>query len=61
MTKVVWSDLAKKNLRKTIDYLFENWTVIEVESFKRKLSILIENISKNNSFCPRSKVYDLRK
>lgn len=31
MTKVVWSDLAKRNLRKTVDYLFENWSLREVK------------------------------
>lgn len=61
MTKVVWSDLAKKNLRKTVDYLFENWTIKEVEKFKNKISVLVENISTNNSFCPQSKIYNLRK
>ncbi|WP_262150513.1 type II toxin-antitoxin system RelE/ParE family toxin [Chryseobacterium foetidum] len=61
MTKVVWSDLAKRNLRKTVDYLFENWSLREVKNFKSKISILTDNISGYTSIFPKSKILNLRK
>ena len=61
MNKIVWSDSAKINFRNTIDYLFEKWTIKEVKNFKNKVQILTENISKNISFCPYSKINNLRK
>lgn len=61
MTEVVWSDLAKKNLRKTVDYLFENWTVKEVNNLLQNIAKLLENVRKNNLFCPKSRILNLRK
>lgn len=59
--KVVWSDRAKKDLWKVIDFLYEKWTVKEVDQFENFLKKLIQNIKNNISFCPPSKILDLRK
>lgn len=61
MIKVIWSTTAKRNFKNTVDYLFENWTIREVENFRDKVEILILNISKNHSLCPKSNFYNLRK
>ncbi len=61
MSEIIWSDVAKRNFGNTVDYLFDKWTIKEVENFKNKTKKLIENISKNPSFCPRSNINNLRK
>lgn len=59
--KIIWSATAKRNFRKVLDYLYEEWTEKEVLKFQKNVQSLIENISKNNSICPLSKISDLRK
>jgi len=59
--KVIWSATAKRNFRKVIDYLYEEWTEKEVLKFQKNVQSLIEKISKNHSLCPLSKISDLRK
>jgi len=59
--KVVWSETAKRNFRKIIDYLFEEWTKNEVDKFKRSLADLIARIKENVNICPVSKVSNLRR
>ena len=59
--KILWSETAKRNFRKTIDYLYEEWTEREILKFKANIGSLIEKISKNHSLCPPSKVWNLRK
>ena len=61
MTKVVWSGKAKKEFRNVIDYLFEKWTINEVQKFNHKVSELVKNIADNTAFCPKSRMTDLRK
>ena len=61
MNKVLWSTLAKKNFRNNIDYLFQNWTIKEVENFVHKIEVLKKNLAENTSLCPKSKIFNLRK
>lgn len=59
--KVEWSDSAKIQLWKVIDYLYEKWTENEVVAFRNELNTLIENIIANPKICPQSKHFNLRK
>jgi len=34
--EIIWSNEALKNYLKVIDYLFENWTIKEIERFEYK-------------------------
>ena len=57
----VWSDAAKKQFWKVVDYLYENWTEREVLDFTQKTYSLIDRVLENNELCPKSKIIDLRK
>jgi len=59
--KVVWSGTARRNFRRTIDCLFEEWTENEVDKFNRNISDLVKRIKENINICPVSKVSNLRK
>ena len=59
--RVIWSSKAKRDLWKVVDFLYENWTEKQVDNFNNSLKKLIENISENTSFCPPSKILNLRK
>ena len=59
--KVIWSASAKRNFRRTIDYLMEEWTEKEAKNFTSKIDKLVQNIKSNISFCPPSKINRLRK
>ena len=59
--KIIWSANAKRNFRRVIDYLYEEWSEKEVLNFQEKVRSLIEKISDNNALCPPSKFSNLRK
>ncbi len=59
--KMIWSSKAKRDFWKDVDFLYENWTEKQVDNFNHSLKKLIENIAKNSSFCPPSKIINLRK
>jgi len=48
--KVIWSASAKRNFRRTIDYLMEEWTEKEAKNFTFKIDKLVQNIKSNISF-----------
>lgn len=58
---VVWSDTAKRQFWRVVDYLYENWTEKEVLKFTDKTYSLIDKVLKNTELCPQSKMIDLRK
>lgn len=59
--KIIWSDNAKINFWKVVDYLYENWTEKEVLNFENKIDVLTKRIAGNTSLCPLSKISNLRK
>lgn len=44
--KIIWSATAKRNFRRVVDYLYEEWSEKEVLNFKENVRALID---KNNS------------
>lgn len=58
---ITWSENAKRNFRKVVDYLYEEWTEKEVLKFQNKVDFFVARISENNSLCPLSKISNLRK
>ena len=47
--KILWTDLAIKELEKTIEYLEENWTEKELRNFFEKLEETLSLISQNQN------------
>jgi plasmid stabilization system protein ParE len=47
MFPVFWSEIAKNDYWKNIDYLKENWSITEVKDFTRKVDFIIKTISIN--------------
>lgn len=59
--KIVWSDEAKRQFWRVVDYLFDKWTEEDVLTFRNKVDELTKNIVENTSLCPQSKIHNLRK
>lgn len=59
--EVIWSETALETYLKTIDYLFEKWTITEINNFEIKVDRLIFKIQKFNEFCPESKILGYKK
>lgn len=53
--EIVWSDTALKSYLGTIDYLFEKWSLKEIDNFENKVANLLENILANNDLFLESK------
>lgn len=61
MMEIIWSEETLKNYLKVIDYLFENWTIKEVERFENHFNKLTDNLKNHVAICPKSKILNLRK
>ena len=59
--EIIWSEETLKNYLKVIDYLFENWTIKEIERFENHFNRLIDNLTNHIVICPRSKILNVRK
>ena len=61
MMEIVWSDETLKKYFKVLDYLFNNWSLNEIENFENNFDGLIERIKTNKEICPKSKILNFRK
>jgi len=59
--EIVWSEAALDSFLATVDYLFENWSISEINSFEEKVDKLLENLLSHTELCPESKIYGYRK
>jgi hypothetical protein len=59
--EIVWSETSLETFFKVVDYLFEHWTLKEIQSFEISVDKLLEKISINNELCPESKMFGYRK
>jgi plasmid stabilization system protein ParE len=59
--EVVWSETALETFFKVVDYLFENWSVKEIETFENNVDDLLEKLKTHNQLCPQSNLYGYRK
>jgi plasmid stabilization system protein ParE len=55
--EVVWTDTALETFLKVIDYLFDYWTLKEVEDFELNVDQLIDRIASFNQICPESNLF----
>lgn len=56
--EIVWSETALETFLTTVDYLFEKWSLKEIEN---KVDNLLENLLDNNELCPKSNFFGYRK
>lgn len=61
MMEIVWTETALETFFKVIDYLSDNWTNIEIETFDDNVNELIDRIATFNQICPESKLFNYRK
>ena len=59
--EIVWSETSLETFLKVVDYLFEKWTLKEIQIFETNVDSLLEKISINNELCPKSKIFGYRK
>jgi plasmid stabilization system protein ParE len=59
--EVIWSETALETFLKVIDYLFEHWSVKEIENFEKNVDDLLERLKTHNKSCPESSLYGYRK
>lgn len=59
--EIIWSETALETYLKVIDYLFEKWTIKEINVFESKVDELLIKIQKSNQFCPESKILGYKK
>jgi plasmid stabilization system protein ParE len=59
--EVVWTDTALETFLKVIDYLFDYWTLKEVENFELNVDQLIDRVASFNQICPESNLFGYQK
>ncbi|MCY0967578.1 type II toxin-antitoxin system RelE/ParE family toxin [Chryseobacterium wangxinyae] len=59
--EVVWSEEVLQNYFCVLDYLFQNWSVREIENFENKFDDLIIRIKTHKEICPKSVLLNYRK
>ena len=59
--EIIWSETALETYLKVIDYLFEKWTIKEINNFETKVDTLLDKILNFDQFCPKSKILDYKK
>ncbi len=59
--EIIWTDTALETYLKVIDYLFDYWTIKELDFFEVDVDQLIERISTYNQICPESELFGYRK
>ena len=55
--KIVWTLQAEKGLDKIMEYLEEEWTVMEILNLEQNLKNLLNRISKYPKSCPETGKY----
>ena len=59
--EIIWSETAIETYLKVVDYLFEKWSITEINVFENKVDNLLNKIQKFNQFCPESKILGYKK
>lgn len=59
--EVVWTEVALESFFKVVDYLYDQWSIKEIETFENNVDELIERIASFNQICPESKLFGYRK
>nr|WP_315198127.1 hypothetical protein [uncultured Flavobacterium sp.] len=59
--EIVWSETSLETFLKVVDYLFEQWSIKEIQNFETSVDELLEKISTHNELCPKSKIFGYRK
>lgn len=59
--EIIWTDTALETYLKVIDYLYDYWTIKEMENFELDVDQLIERITSFDQICPESKLFGYRK
>ena len=55
--KIVWTPQAEKGLDKVVEYLEEEWTVMEILNLEQNLQDLLNRIKKYPKICPATGKY----
>ena len=55
--KIVWTPQAERGLERVINYLEENWTVMEILNLEQNLDNLLNRIKKYPKICPATGKY----
>ena len=55
--KIVWTPQAEKGLDKVLEYLQEEWSAKEILSLEKRITDLMERISKYPKICPLTGKY----
>lgn len=55
--KIVWTPQADRGLDEVIEYLEEEWTVMEILNLEQNLQDLLNRISKYPKICPATVKY----
>jgi len=58
---IYWTVEASNTYINTITFIFEKWTIKEVEHFEKLTSELLEKLKTNQKLCPEIKRLKLRK
>ena len=59
--EIVWTETALETFFSVIDYLSDNWTNIEIETFDENVNELIDRIATHKQICPEAKLFGYRK
>lgn len=55
--EIVWTPQAKRGLDKVIEYLEEEWTIMEILTLEQNLQDLLNRISNYPKICPETRMY----
>ena len=61
MTQIIWLETAYNTYIETLNFIYQQWSLKEVESFIRSVEDLLDNLIHNFRLCPASKKKKYRK
>ena len=54
MMEIAWTETALDTFFRVIDYLSDNWTNVEVETFDQNVDALIDSVATFKQICPEA-------
>lgn len=58
---ILWTKEAQNTYLNKLDFIFEKWTITEVENFEILVVNPLLNLEFNDEICPEIKIFGLRK
>lgn len=58
MNNLLWTDLAQESYKKTLDIIFNRWSLDIALQWDEKVTTLLQKLNNHKKLCPPSKKYN---